>query len=58
MEHGDNPAIHHSISGYILPETLFHNTEPVTFSKGKGKGKGKAIPLQASLHSVPHTTCN
>jgi len=32
MEHGDNPATHQSISGYILPETLFHNTEPVTFS--------------------------
>lgn len=32
MEHGDNPATHHSISGYILPETLFHNIEPVTFS--------------------------
>jgi hypothetical protein len=43
MEHGDNPATHHSISVYILLETLYHNTEQVTFSKGKGK----AIPLQA-----------
>lgn len=32
MEHGDNPATHHSISDYISPEILFHNTEPVTFS--------------------------
>jgi hypothetical protein len=32
MEYGDNPATHHSISGYILPETLIHNTEPVILS--------------------------
>jgi hypothetical protein len=32
MEQGNTSATHHSISGYILPETLFHYTEPVTFS--------------------------
>jgi hypothetical protein len=32
MEHEDNSATHHSISGYILPETLFRNTEAVAFS--------------------------